>query len=335
MFIRFFALFKARMLEYCRDKGALIWSLMFPLLLVVGFGVMFSGGQSALYKMGVVGDVSAQDSPLYETKFIQFVEYEKQEKALLKLSQHSLDLLVDFSLKQYWINTDSPKGYIAEKLLLQSEPEFVKTEHVGKQIRYVDWVVPGILGMNIMFGCFFGVGYAIVRYRKYSVLKRLHATPISALEFLLAQVASRLVIVLVTVSIVYSLSNLLFDFYMIGNYLRLIFVVLLGSLALISLSLIIASRWESEELTNGILNLASWPMMILSGVWFSLEGTPEFVQSFANLFPLTHMLTSMREIMFNDADLWQLRYHLGALGLMTVIFLSISARLFRWHGSGR
>lgn len=335
MFTRFWALFKARMLEFRRDKAALIWSIIFPFLLVCGFGAMFSGDENALYKVGVVGQKPASESAFNETKYIQFVEYKEQENALLKLSQHSLDLLVDFSAKQYWVNTDAPKGYVVEQLLLQKEADFIKQVQTGKQIRYVDWVVPGILGMNIMFGCFFGVGYVIVRYRKNSVLKRLHATPINALEFLLAQIASRLIIVSVTVSIVYTVANLMFDLYMIGSYLRLLFMLLLGSLSLISLSLLIASRWESEELTNGVLNILSWPMMILSGVWFSLEGTPELVKTFAQIFPLTHMLAGMREIMFNDADLWQLRYEIGALSLMTLVFLTISASLFRWHGSGR
>ena len=333
MLTRFWALFKARMLEFVRDKSALLWSLMFPFVLICGFGFIFGQSDGALYKVGVVG--KAENSAFVEVKYLQFVEYEDSQKALLKLSQHSLDLLVDFNAQQYWINDEAPSGYIVEKLLLQSEPNYRRQVKTGKQIRYVDWVLPGILGMNIMFGCFFGVGFVIVRYRKNSVLKRLHATPLSALEFLMAQIVSRLIIVVVNIGLVYGVSHILFDTYMIGSYLRLLFVTILGALSLISFALIIASRWESEELTNGLLNLLTWPMMILSGVWFSLEGSPEIIQSIAEFLPLTHMLTAIREIMFNDADLWQLRVHIGVLSLMTVVFLTIGASLFRWHGSGR
>ena len=93
---------------------------------------------------------------------------------------------------RYWVNTSSPKGYIVEKLLLAADRDAQRQPVTGDAVRYVDWLFPGILGMNMMFSCLFGVGYVVLRYRKTGFLKRLHATPLSAFEFLSAQVLSRL-----------------------------------------------------------------------------------------------------------------------------------------------
>ena len=333
MIKRFFAVFWARLIEYRRDKAALTWSLMFPFVLVCGFGFIFNDNEQVLFKVGLTG--SSQPSEFIAIKHIQMINYQDESEALLKLSQHSLDLLVDISQQQYWVNEDSANGYIVERLLLNIEPHFQRQTYNGRKIRYVDWVFPGILGMNAMFSCLFGVGLVIVRYRKNSVLKRLQATPLRTIEFIVAQILSRLIIVFISIASVYLAADLIFDFYMIGSYLRLILVAVLGVFAMISLSLVIAARTESEELTNNLLNFTSWPMIIFSGVWFSLEGSPVLMQWLSLLLPLTHMIAAARDVMFDDATLWDIRDHLFALMMMTTVFLLSSTYLFRWHGSAR
>ena len=333
MFKRFWAILRARLLEYRRDKSAMVWSFIFPLALVSGFGLMFSGDDREIYKVGLLGE--GKESVFMQTKHIQFIDYIDSDKAQLKLSQHRLDLVIDINGKEYWVNEYSANGYIIEKLLINDEPQFTRQVHNGKQIRYIDWVVPGILGMNIMFGSFFGVGFAIVRYRRNSVLKRLHATPLTAFEFILAQMVSRLIIVMFTISIVFTICNFLFDFYMIGSYFNLLVMAMLGALSMISMALIIAARLESQEGANGLLNLMSWPMMILSGTWFSLEGAPQWLQDVGLIVPLTHALKASREIMFNGATLWDVRTNIMALLVITAVLLFVSSLRFRWHGSGR
>jgi ABC-type multidrug transport system permease subunit len=307
-------------------------------LLVAGFAVVFGNENKAEYKIGVIQQAAVIDNaahPFLQTRYLEFVPYSQAETALKKLQHHQLDLLVDLSTRQYWLNDSSSKGYLAEKLFLQLEPTALKATVSGRQIRYVDWALPGILGMNMMFSCLFGVGYVLVRYRKNSVLKRLQATPLTALEFISAQVLSRLGIVLFIATSIYVGCDLLFDFVMLGSYLDLMLVTVLGAMAMISLGLLIASRSRSEELTGGLLNMASWPMMILSGVWFSLEGAPKAVQWFADILPLTHLVSAARAIMTDGATLSELMYPLSVLIAMIVGFLSIAAMLFRWQGDGR
>lgn len=335
---RFLAVLTARNLEFWRDKSSLSWNIIFPVLLVAGFAVMFGNNNKAEFKIGVVQpqtQIDLTSQPFLQTRYLEFVPYTSAEPALRKLQHHQLDLLVDFQQQSYWLNAESPKGYLAEKLLLQAAPTLTKNMVAGRQIRYVDWALPGILGMNMMFSCLFGVGYVLVRYRKNSVLKRLQATPLTALEFISAQVISRLLIVLVIATLIYTGCDLLFDFVMLGSYIDLMLVTVLGAMAMISLGLVIASRSRSEELTGGLLNMASWPMMILSGVWFSLEGAPAPLLWFADVLPLTHLVAAARAIMTDGAALSELSYPLLMLAGMTVLCLTLAAWLFRWQGDGR
>lgn len=332
---RFYAVFKARNLEFFRDRSSLTWAIVFPIVLLVGFAVVFSGDGQDMFKAGMVNSTE-QSVEFTNTKYVEFVEYKSVETSLEKLRQHKVDIVLDVPSQTYWINETSPNGYMIEKVLLHSDQQDWKKQLVsGKQIRYLDWVLPGILGMNMMFSCLFGVGYVIVRYRKAMVLKRLNATPISSFEFLLAQICSRLFVVMFLVSSVFTGCNFLFDFYMLGSYVDLFIVGVLGAMSLISLGLLVASRSRSEELTGGLLNLATWPMMLLSGVWFSLEGSPELIQQIAQVLPLTHLVDSARAIMTEGAGLVDIQLHLFVLGGMTIVFLGLGSWLFRWQGDSR
>ncbi|GLX79656.1 transport permease protein [Thalassotalea insulae] len=327
---RFLAVVKARNIEFFRDKSSLGWSLAFPVLIIIAMSFIFSGNGKSAYKVGVMQLIEIS-SPFLETKYIDFVSYQDVDKAKIKLSQHNIDMLIDFSTQHYWVNRDSPKGYFVEKLFLAQHPDFTSLKIEGQKIRYVDWVLPGVLGMNMMFSCLFGVGYVIVRYRKNAVLKRLKATPLSAFEFVSAQLFSRMFIVMFTSSLVYVGCNFFFDFYMLGSYLDLFLVGVLGAFSLISLGLLVACKSKSEELIGGLLNLTSWPMMILSGVWFSLEGAPEGLKTFAEFLPLTHLVAGARQVITEGATLADISYHLGVLAVMSLLFLSLGAYFFNWN----
>jgi ABC-type multidrug transport system permease subunit len=333
---RFLAILKARNIEFFRDRASLSWNLIFPILLLVGFAFVFSGDGKSLYKIGFL-HAQSEKYDIENIKYLEFVRYEDTEQALKKLRQHKIDLLLDFQLNIYWLNDTSPNGYIAEKLLLQAEQDvqWQKQSVSGRQIRYLDWVLPGILGMNMMFSCLFGVGYVIVRYRKSMVLKRLSATPVNAFEFLFAQVISRLFIVLFISSVIFIGCNWVFDFYMQGSYFDLLIIAVLGALSLISLGLLVASRIQSEELTGGLLNMVSWPMMIFSGVWFSLEGSPEIIQQISWFLPLTYLVDGARAVMTDGATLSDLSGHVTVMLIMTGVFLTLGSLSFRWQGEAR
>jgi ABC-type multidrug transport system permease subunit len=245
-------------------------------------------------------------------------------------------MLVDFGNEpQYWVNPNSPKGYFVEFALLQADAnaggQMQKSQVDGDAVRYVDWVLPGILGMNMMFSCLFGVGYVVVRYRKNGFLKRLRATPLRSIEFVIAQVASRLMLILVFSTFIFAGTKFFLDIRVDGSYLLLLLILLVGAIALISLGLLIAARVTSEELAGGLLNMVTWPMMMLSGVWFSLEAASDWVVKVASIFPLTHILNAARAVMLDGAGFVDIMPQLAILMAMSAVFLALGAFTFRWH----
>jgi ABC-type multidrug transport system permease subunit len=334
---RIYALFVARNLEFVRDRSSLAWNVLLPVLIIIGFAYAFTNDNPEKFKVGLVvqGELQGAAAKFRETRYIKFIEFDDADSSLTKVERHQIDLLFDAASNRYWINGSSPNGYIVEKLLIAAyadTPESLqKTLVEGDEIRYIDWVIPGVIGMNIMWGALFGIGYVIVRYRKFGVLKRISATPVTAMEFLSAQILSRLWLLLVVNVVIYIGMDFFVDFRMYGSYLNLLLVFVLGCVNLICCGLVVAARISSEEVANGLLNLFSWPMMFLSGVWFSLEGAHPWMQKIALLLPLTHVTAAARAIMIDGDGLLQIADHLLVLGLSSVVLLWIGARIFRWE----
>jgi len=330
---RLLAVLHARNLEFLRDRSTLIFTLLLPVLLVIGMGFVFGGPERPLFKVGVLApSIEPATHPFLRERYVEFIPLPQQAQALQKLTHQQVDLLVDLRAPpRYWVNTDSPKGYIAEKLLLAAEPAARREPVSGAALRYVDWLFPGILGMNMMFSCLFGVGYVVLRYRKSGFLKRLYATPLTAFEFLGAQVLSRLGLILFVTAILYVGIGAIIGFRNAGSTLLLLLLAVVGALSMIALGVTIAARFASEELVGGLLNLLTWPMMLLSGIWFSLEGSPRWVQWVAHVFPLTHVLDAARAVMLDGAGLVQIAPHLLFLGATALAFLAFGAWSFRWR----
>lgn len=333
MIRRLLAVWHARNLEFVRDRATLIFTLLLPISLIVGMGFVFGGPQRPLFKVGVVTPrVDKQAHPFLQERYIDFVPIASEVEGLPKVTHQQIDLLVDLrGVPRYWVNTDSPKGYIVEKLLLAAAPAAQRQPVTGAAVRYVDWLFPGILGMNMMFSCLFGVGYVVLRYRKNGFLKRLHATPLTAFEFLTAQILSRLCLILFVTTLLYVGVGSIIHFHSAGSVALLVLLAVLGALSMIALGLTIASGVSSEELVAGILNLMTWPMMLVSGIWFSLEGSPRWVQWAAHIFPLTHLLEAGRAVMIDGAGIAQIAPNLLYLAATALIFLTFGAWSFRWR----
>jgi ABC-type multidrug transport system permease subunit len=340
MWHRITAILVARNREFYRDRAGLSWNILMPIMMVLAFAFIFRAEPEDLLKVGVVtpdGQLTRAASPFLDLDYISFIPLTAPDAALAKVERHQLDLLLDVrGAPVYWLNADSAKGYLAERLLLGAYapgagPSPQRLTVSGAALRYVDWVLPGVLAMNIMFSSFWGVGWVIVRYRKNGVLRRLKATPLSPWEFLTAQVISRLLVVLTASLVVYLGAALLLDFPMRGSYLALALVYLAGALCLISLGLIVAARLRTEEVADGLLNLVSWPMLLLSGVWFSMEGTSTAAQTLSRLLPLTHLVEGARKVMIDGAGILEVLPQITLLGGLALLFLSLAAWLFRWE----
>ena len=327
---RFRAVLMARNMEFLRDRSSLGWNILLPVLLVLGLALVFSGGERPLFKVGIVGDPAAVD--YLDRHEIQRIPVRDIDDAVRKVGRHQLDMLLDPAEERFWVNPTSGKGSVLASLLKAEVGQRLTREPVaGEALRYIDWAVPGILGMNMMFSCLWGVGYVVVRYRKNGFLKRLNATPLNAFEFVSAQVASRMLLIMVITVGAYIGTDWFLDFRMEGSYAALFVIAALGASAMVALSLAVSARVSSEELAGGLLNLITWPMMVLSGVFFSMEGMNPWLRDLAKAFPLTQMLDGARIIMLEGGGFAEASLQIAALLLMTVAFLALGAALFKWQ----
>lgn len=338
MLRRYLALTHARNMEFLRDRASLGWNLLFPLVMVAGLAIIFGGPPRPLFKVAVIGagdPVQADAHPFLGTRYAEFYPLPAAERdaAVAKVGRHRLDMLLDLQPPpRYWINPESPKGYVLERLLRAAGGATLEPGAVpGRPIRYIDFLLPGILGMNMMFSCLWGVGYVVVRYRKSGFLKRLNATPVRPIEFILAQLSSRLLLIMGVTLVVYVGTDWVISFRMEGSHALLALMATLGALSMIAMGFVVAAFVTSEELAGGILNFLSWPMMLLSGVWFSMEGSQPWLQQLAQVFPLTHLVGGARAIMLDGAGVAEVMPQLLTLAVMTVVFLAIGARIFRWR----
>lgn len=339
-------MFMARNHEFFRDKAAFGWNFAFPFLIIVGFGIIFGGKEHQQYKIGVFPinqqivnfDNSTIPESFAKDPHFQFIPFSSRKEGEKKLRHHKIDLLVELNsaTHAYWVNDSSVNGYLAEQLFLLSfMPKDTITGEkqviAGEQIRYIDWFFPGMLAMNMMFSALWGVGYVVVRYRKNGTLKRLKATPLTPLEYLSAQMFSRIFLLMFTLAVVWTGADLIFHFRQHGSFFTLAFIFFLGGMSLCSMGLVLAARGSSEEFTSGVLNFISWPMMFLSEVWFSLEGSPQWIQKFSLLFPLTHLLKAARKVINEGATLMEVQFECWILILFSIVFLALAAKLFSWN----
>ncbi len=344
-FRRFWSIFNSRNKEFFRDKATLGWNFVFPFLVILGFALIFHRGVQPNYKCGIISPTGATSlteglpESVRKISLFKFIEFQSRDLGFEKLKNYKLDILTEQNSHplRYWINHDSPDGIVAESLLTNAlcDPGAVSDKAVRETVKtrridYIDWLFPGIIAMNMMFSSLYGVAYPIVRYRKMGVLKRLKATPLTAFEYLAAQVLSRMFVILFSSIVVYTGCALIFDFQCKGSYLDLFVLFTLGGASIISLALIIVARIASEELAYGILEIISWPMMFLSEVWFSIEGASPGVRIFSQIFPLKHVTEGMRRIMNEGASLGDLSFEIAVLSLMTVVFMLIGSLLFKW-----
>lgn len=344
MWGRIRAIFIARNREFYRDSAGLIWNLLMPVMMILAFAFIFDGQQQPLFKVGVLGE-PAPDSPLADFLAIpelRAIPLTDQPAAVAKVERHQLDLLVRVeSPPRYWLNPQASQARLLEELLLArygdaasdmpATPPPQRELADGMALSYADWALPGVLAMNLMFSSLWGVGWVVVRYRKNGVLRRLKATPLRPMEFLIAQILSRLIVVLGASALVYAGAMVLVDPPMRGSYLALIALYASGALCMISLGLTVAARLRTEELADGLLNLLSWPMLLLSGVWFSLEGASAAAQAASRVIPLTYLVEGARAVMIDGAGLIEVLPRIGLLLGIALVLTSLAALLFRWE----
>ncbi|HLM74097.1 MAG TPA: ABC transporter permease, partial [Polyangiaceae bacterium] len=197
--------------------------------------------------------------------------------------------------------------------------------------RYIDFLVPGLIGMGLMSGGLWGIGYVIVEMRTQKLVKRLLATPMRRADFLLAFVVMRGFFLLVELPVLIGFAVLTFAVPVRGSYALLAGLAALGSLVFAGIGLLVASRAKNTQTVGGLINLVSMPMFICSGVFFSSERFPDIMQPVIRALPLTALNDSLRAVMLEGASLAQVAPQALVMGIWGVAAFGLALVAFRWR----
>jgi ABC-2 type transport system permease protein len=336
----------ARLRELQREPEVIFWVFGFPVLMALGLGIAFRSKPAAVSAVAVVAGPGAQDamnllqhSPQCSALHADAVD---QSVAAQGFRLGKYDLIVAPDGKgafQFRYDPARPESVLARAQVddaLQSgagRKDPVPTSAVASSepgSRYIDFLIPGLLGMNLMNSGMWGVGFALVDMRQRKLLKRFVATPMRRSDFLLALVSSRLVLMVIEIGLLLGSGVLIFHMRVLGSFLTILLLGTIGAVAFAGLGLLTASRAQKLESVSGIMNLVMLPMWIVSGVFFSSERFPAMLQPFIKMLPLTALNDALRATILQGASLGAQSGRLLVLGLWGAISFGLALRWFRW-----
>jgi ABC-type multidrug transport system permease subunit len=323
---------------FLREPEAIFWIFVFPILLAVGLGIAFRNRPADVLQVGATTAQLAQ--ALNADKGLTAKTLDEATGAHALATGNILLLAIKTTDGVTYKYDDTNPDARTARLLADRAVQTAAGRHeaipAGNQLihetgaRYIDFVVPGLLGMNLMGSAIWGLGFAIVEARQKKLLKRLVASPMPRWQYLSSYLLSRLVMLVIEVVAFLGFARLVFGVPFRGSLLELGFLCVLTSLAFSALGLLVASRARTMEAASGLMNLAMLPMWILSGVFFSASRFPAVIQPFVQALPLTAAIDALRGNMLQGMRLDQLASPIVILLAWLVVPFAISLKIFRW-----
>jgi ABC-2 type transport system permease protein len=340
-------LLMARMLELKREPEVVFWVFVFPLLLALGLGIAFRNKPvPTASPVAIVADTQSQNVkamlrrfPLFASSRIDTLAADDAQKGF-RLGKY--DLVIEPESNggfQYRYDPARPESVLSRAQVddaLQAasgRKDAVATTLVTSSepgSRYIDFLIPGLLGMNLMNSGMWGIGFALVDMRQRKLLKRFVATPMRRGDFLLALMSSRLILMVIEVGLLLVFGVYAFHMRVLGSVFSIALLGGLGSLCFGAVGLLTASRARKIESVSGLINLVMMPMWIFSGVFFSYERFPEVVQPLIKLLPLTALNDALRASILEGTPLLHQWSRLLVLGVWGGISFVLALKWFRW-----
>ncbi len=336
----------ARLKELQREPEVVFWVFLFPLLLALGLGIAFRNKPADITSVAIVSGPGAQDalvmiqgSPLKSSVRAEVLDPTSAMKGF-RLGKYDLVIESDGNGGfRYRYDPARP-----ESVLSRTEIDDALQAAAGRKnpvptsaqassepgSRYIDFLIPGLLGMNLMNSGMWGIGFALVEMRQRKLLKRFVATPMRRSDFLLALTSSRIVLMLLEVGLLLGFGGLVFHMQVLGSVFTIVFLGAIGAVAFGGLGLLTASRAQKIESVSGLMNLVMMPMWIFSGVFFSYERFPAVVHPLIKMLPLTALNDALRATILEGASLTAQSGRLLVLVLWGGISFALALRWFRW-----
>ena len=339
-------LLAVRMKELRREPEVVFWVFAFPLLLALGLGIAFRNKPANVTSIAIVDRPGAQSA-------LSLIQRSPQKSSIRAEVLQKADAIKGFRLGKYDLVVESGASggvhYLydparPESVLSRSEVDDALQVAAGRKdpvptstaissepgSRYIDFLIPGLIGMNVMNAAMWGIGFALVDMRQRKLLKRYVATPMRRSDFLLALASSRLLLMIPEVGLLLGFGALVFHMRVLGSVFTILSIGAVGALGFAGLGLLTASRAQKIESVSGLINLVMMPMWIFSGVFFSYERFPAITQPFIKLLPLTALNDALRASILEGASLAAQSGRLLILVLWGGVSFVLALRWFRW-----
>jgi ABC-2 type transport system permease protein len=329
-----------RFREFVREPEALFWVFVFPLLLAAGLGIAFRNRPPDVVRIATVTPELMSSLRQEKLLDVQLLDAAAAEEALRTGKVALLALPDGNGAVAYRYDDTNPDGRAARMLADRAVQQAAgRTDPVASNdlllrergSRYIDFLIPGLLGMNLMGSAIWGMGFAIVDARRKKLMKRLVATPMRRSYYLLSFALSRLLLLVLEVGLLLGFGALVFGVPVRGSLLDLAALCILGSLTFSALGLLLASRAHTIEAASGLMNVVMMPMWVASGVFFSAQRFPDVLQPAIKALPLTAVIDALRANMLQGASLARLAPELSVLAAWLIVCFALALKLFRWR----
>jgi ABC-type polysaccharide/polyol phosphate export permease len=332
-----------RVREMVREPGVLFWIFGFPILMAVGLGLAFRSKGPAPIEVGALPGTPADISAALTRGGLK-VRPLDPAAARLDLRAGKVSLVL--------VPPDQPGGPLGyrydptrgEARLARATVDDLVQRAAGRRdlravsdqpvrergARYIDFLIPGLVGMNLMSSSMWGIGWVIVNMRVRKLLKRLLAAPMRRRHLLYAQALARLLLIPFEVSAILIFARLAFDVHVAGSFVTMGLLCLLGSASFAAIAILVSSRAQNTETVGGLMNLVMMPMFVLSGVFFSSAHFPDVMQPLINLLPLTALNDSLRAVIVDGAGLGAVVGKMAVMAGWGVVSFVAGLKMFRW-----
>jgi ABC-2 type transport system permease protein len=328
--------------EFIRTPGSVFWTYGFPLMMALALGFAFQTRKAPPLPVAIVESdfVAAQLDALQSNARLKPVMLEaaaaedefRRGKYLLVVSRR-------LGVLQVKIDETRPDSELAKLQVERSlqprrgpqAPPIITVNETTPGWRYIDWLIPGLISLNLLGAGMWGVGFNLVQMRVKNILRRLMVTPMHKSEFMIAFLLSRLFLVIPEAVLIIGFGHFLFDVPIVGSLWTVLLLVILGAISFTGLGMLIASRARTIEVVSGLMNLTMLPMWLLGGCFFASDRFPQVVQDWVVRFlPISHLNNALRGVISEGAGVADILPELGFLGAFSVIAMALAIRCFRW-----
>ena len=336
--------------EFFREPAIIFWALVFPLAIAGVLGIAFTRQAEPVRKVAIIeNDKNANSEKLAALLALndgakdgpQFdFFYTTHEAATLKMKRGEISLFVEVSGNDSLVLNFDPQNsdgkmtqlLLENEMLKQREGSALKISPITtKGNRYIDFLIPGLIALGVMNSCIWGIGWNLIEARIKKLMRRMVATPMKKSYFLLGHIISRAVLSTVEAALLFLFAYLVFGVTIQGSLFAFFVVFFTGVMAFAGVAVLASSRATTTSEGNGIINAIVLPMTILSGVFFSYKGFPDWAVSIIELLPLTMLANAIREIFNEGASLQQVGGEIAGMAIIGVLLFVVGLKIYKWY----